>query len=823
MDFRDELWQRQYGANETVYDGFLRVAQEIAGNDEQKFHRYFNAMWENRFIPGGRILAGAGTDHGNLLNCYVLDGSPEHPGTTEYVMALAKKLALTTKVGGGCGLNLNNIMSKRPYPHTVGRVFVQIYDDHPDYEKVRTGTYYDQVRGEHVVKGYHTVRFTDSIITSGDITVLTVPDSIVGIWDTAALMVYHIQQGADVYVKLDRLRPEGSKVNGSGGLSSGPASFAVEIFDNFARWASLGGATHAGPVATLRYVYAPTLRVVRQGGTRRGAGMATLSVGHPDIRDFITCKDLDREKVEGDISTFNISVLVSDEFMDDAIQVNNTMDRDLLREIAEHAWQTGEPGLLFVDTINRRNPLYEIDGPINATNPCGEIGLYPGEPCCLGAVNLSAFVNEHGDMDELLLRSTVRTAVEFLDDVLDKQRNPLPEMDRMIQRNRRIGLGIMGLADYLIKRGIVYGSDLAVQEAVQLSNLITRVAIETSEELAREKGEPEGCRLAREAGRWVIPRRNIALTTVAPTGTTSMIADVSSGIEPVFARKYTRRIGTEYRPFDHPLSSFPAFITAADISPVQHVYMQSAWQDGMDGGYQDTFSGNSISKTINLPNHATVEDVLEAYTVAYRTECKGITVYRDGSRDLQVLTPVEDIDTIDEEDEEWWDNWELYGEASVNPEQGHQERREVVTRPTTAHGTTTKYEIGTRKIYVTVNRADDGTLLETFINLSRPSDEEATATEIVGRLVSLCAKYGIPEQEILKHISGHEDATGGIARGRGYIGSTWECLADSIRNTGHGIRQDSHKSGRCPECAGTLTYEEGCQKCYTCGYSRCGR
>jgi len=374
MNFDDiavDITLRQYALpHETsVEEVFRRAADAVTPVASSHLSNYiYDLMVNKKFSPGGRILAGAGTRHGNLLNCFVQDGSPWEPGTDRYALHLATKLALVTRVGGGNGLNLDSFPPAKEYTRHVGTAYVLASDN-----DIRTGTYLDLVTGKRVVKGYADLLVVDSLpddSSTWDRAVLEVQDDTEDIWHAATTMVQLMLGGKDVYLDLSRLRPEGSPVSGSGGTSSGPASFAVEIFDNFARWARLGGASHAGPVATLRYLFAPTLRVIRQGGVRRGAGMATLSASHPDIEDFITSKALRRERLEGDISTFNISVLVDDAFMQ-RYQAGDFDTVATFHAIAEQAWATGEPGLLFVDTINKNNPLAERDGPIVATNPCG--------------------------------------------------------------------------------------------------------------------------------------------------------------------------------------------------------------------------------------------------------------------------------------------------------------------------------------------------------------------------------------------------------------------------------------------------------------------
>lgn len=379
---------RQYfqPEDENIPGLFRRVAGWIATPDPESeqaayAETYFNLMATKRFSPGGRVYAGAATTHGNVLNCFV-QGS-EHPkGSDDWVLEVAEKLALTTRVGGGNGVYLGDIPAKRVHSLSIGQVYLTLDKDHKDYDNFISGTIFDfESRkvlddgttkiGNYVKKGYHYAKpLPDpSLIpeTGPNTLIIDVADSAEGIWRGARDMAKAMLDGRDVIVKLDKLRPEGAEVKGTHGVSSGPASFAVEIFDNYARWALQGGAQYAGPVATLRYVFAPTLRSLRQGGVRRGAGMATINHDHPDLPDFITCKDLHREQAEGNISTFNISVLVSDEFMRGA--KTNPVLKGVLREIADHAWQTGEPGLIYIGRINENNPMKEALGEIKATNP----------------------------------------------------------------------------------------------------------------------------------------------------------------------------------------------------------------------------------------------------------------------------------------------------------------------------------------------------------------------------------------------------------------------------------------------------------------------
>lgn len=1290
----DMIWRRQYAQveGEDFARGARRVATSIAGN-EGDAAEYEALITSRRFVPGGRILAGAGSEHGNLLNCFVQDGAPFDSGRTPGVMLLARKLALVTKVGGGNGLNLDPIPAARAYRGPLGKAWLTIRGDHPDFAHVRDGTFMDLARGVYLSVPYRQLRFAEHPPVPATARTVHVEDSVDGIWTAAADMVATLLRGEDVVVDLSGLRPEGAPVKGSGGASSGPGSFAAEVFENFARWAALGGAEHAGPVATLRYVYAPTLRVIRQAGVRRGAGMATLSATHPDLRDFVTAKDLEREAAEGDISTFNISVLAGDDFMRRATSGDDPSARAILDEIAEHAWSTGEPGLIFIDAINAHNPLLEADGPITATNPCvtadtwvmtgegarqvrdlvgvgfravfdgreyatgsrgfwstgvkpvlrittasgfelrltgnhrlkrvtrqtrylqesewapadallpgdsivlqdhrditpwggagtfvegwllgslvgdgtfrrdratplalldywgeesqqvfgkavaaigvldrpedtswhirseaagririastaatrlaaeygitagnktvtdevergsfefcrgflrglfdadgsvqgsqekgvsvrlaqsdlallqrvqrmlarlgvistiyaerrqagftslpdgrggrreypvraqhelaisrdnlgryaeligfenpakaarlaellsrysrtpnrerfsdeivaidpdgeeevfdvtvqdvhafdangmtahncGEIPLYPGEPCDLGAINLAAHIVD-GKIDRTRLEATARKAVRFLDDVLTAEKSPLPEIHEAIADKRRIGLGVMGLADMLIRLGRHYGTETGRAAVRKAIGVMRDAALSESSQLALERGIPSG------VGRAGLQRRNIAIFTVAPTGTTSMLAGVSGGVEPVFAATYTRRIGTEYVKVVHPLleeiladipaagrfatedetwdhealvaaldghhgSLLPllpdlpadprleAFVTAHDVSPRDHVLMQAAVQRAFDWTSDEawqsrdpegrTLAGNSISKTCNLPNGAAVEDVLQAYELAWNEGCKGITVYRDGSRDLQVLTTSgtgtaeqgeaaagQDSDTAAQD-----------GPAAGGPDSSGDVRMDVarVAEPEPAeasppqaaeprfaaagdarleyareqrmHGVTDKVRLAdtngvTRGFFITVNSDAAGDPREVFIISGKAGDEANGDSEALGRVVSIALQYGVPPEAVVSTLRGISGGMFGTYQGRivtskadliavaletahrGGVGTAGPVAGNSV---GSAVGSDPHGAAACPHCGAEMRHAEGCLTCTNaaCGWSKC--
>ena len=881
---RDDLFARQYAAHpgETFDQGMARVASVLYPDKGEDYILLLDALRSGEFMFGGRVLAGAGSSHGNLLNCFVQDGAPFKPGTSGWVTRLALQLALVTKVGGGNGLNLDSIPAKRQYTKPIRLVDVVIDKAHPDYEKVKN---------QH----YSNMYFTDKPDTG--LMTIKVEDSVNDIWVSAAAMVNEILDGRAVAIDLSALRPEGTPVKGSGGTSSGPASFALEVFDNFARWANLGGAEYAGPVAALRYVFAPTLRVIRQAGVRRGAGMATLSAEHADIRDFVSSKSLERERLEGDISTFNISVLVRDAFMGQEASFTKFKSEDfvkgeaeahLLEDIAEQAWATGEPGLIYVDAINQHSAVLKSQGPILATNPCGEVPLLPGEPCDLGAINLAKFVTPDGHINYPRLAKVAHIATKALDRVLDVEEAPTKAIKTMIAKNRRIGLGVMGLADMLVKKGLKYGSRKARNVASKVINYIGEVALATSEGAVKVNNlpAPEGVLAAVQDGSISQPRRNIALLTVAPTGTISTMLGVSSGIEPIYSAVTYRKIGDEYVKIIHPLlkeilesyapplkyylgtiggwdweklvqdisahegsirhmldelvqdNRLTAFMTAHDIKVEGHVKMQGAIQRTFDAISSSSSVlgaaakiGNSISKTINMPEKATVRDVLAAYRLAFQEGCKGITVYRDKSRSFQVLStqaPVTDLSIAEQLNEyeiskEDYDNIG-YEEAKavaeakiessgVSDEEALRlmelviqenlgalkelakpqydspvyspapvETSSKISRPAVIVGQSVKYAIGQRKHYVQVFRNPEQQIVEVWTPAPKGASSEArTMYEIIGRLSSLALKYGVPVQELAETFEGHFDESGGMTRD-GYFGSRWEILAQTLRD-----------------------------------------
>ena len=473
--------------------------------------------------------------------------------------------------------------------------------------------------------------------------VLPVEDSLSGILRPIEYIGLIQQSGGGIGFSFSNLRPRGDIVKTTMGDASGPVSF-MRIYD---------AATD----------------VIKQGGRRRGATMGILRVDHPDIKEFITAKS-----DENSFTNFNLSVSVTDEFMrkvdrDEEYELINPRTkkpegslsaREVFNLIVTQAWKTGDPGIVFIDEINRHNPTPHI-GRIESTNPCGEQPLLPYESCNLGSVNVSRFV-KNGKIDWYRLRETVRLAVRFLDDVIDVNKYPLPEIEETTKGNRKIGLGVMGFADMLIKLGIPYNSNQAVTDAEELMKFITEEARYMSVELAHLRGSFSNFKGSIWEKKGFTGIRNAAITTIAPTGTISIIAVCSSGIEPLFAVVYVRNVLNGTRMLEiHPIFERVArergfysedlikriaktgsiqhfeeipeevrriFVTAHDISPEWHVKMQSAFQKHCD---------NAVSKTVNLQHEATPEDVEKVFKLAYRFKCKGITVYRDGSKRQQVL------------------------------------------------------------------------------------------------------------------------------------------------------------------------------------------
>ena len=452
--------------------------------------------------------------------------------------------------------------------------------------------------------------------------VIGIEDSMESICEAIRKQMLIHKSGGGTGFNFSSLRSSGAKVNSTNGRASGPISF-MSLFDK-------------------------ATETVQQGGMRRGANMGILNVDHPDIRDFIHCKDKD-----GTIANFNISVGVFDSFMEKAEADPEGAEAGLLDEIAETAWRTGDPGIIFLDAINRGNTTPDL-GPLTSTNPCGESPLYPNEACNLGSINLAKMVNK-GEFDYELLKKTAAVATRFLDSVIDVNHYPLPEISEAVRHTRKIGLGVMGWADLLFRLRMPYDSDRALELAEKIMSVIKETAHETSVELGKEKGIPGALEH--------LGRRNATLTCIAPTGTIALLADCSSGIEPLFALEHTRvrtqidgtkvimkQVNSHYAEAlkeelpENVIRS--VFITSHDVAPLSHVRTQGVFQK-----YTDL----AVSKTVNLPHESTKKDVLDSYVTAWKLGCKGITIYRDGSKSMQVLYRKEEDKKLQPETDDSFD------------------------------------------------------------------------------------------------------------------------------------------------------------------------
>ena len=592
--------------------------------------------------------------------------------------------------------------------------------------------------------------------------VLPIEDSVAAIFETAKAAALVHKMGGGTGFSFSRLRPAGDKVGSTQGLASGPCSFLK--------------------------IYNTSTEVMKQGGTRRGANMGMLRVDHPDIFEFISLKERD-----GTINNFNLSVAVTDGFME-AVGENGDFDlrfegrtrktvkaRDIWDRIVEGAWRNGEPGVFFIDRANQSNPTPRI-GAFEGTNPCGEQPLLPFEACVLGSINLSKMVSPQGKIRWDLLRSTVRLGTRILDNIIDKQDYPLPKVEEMHKANRKIGLGVMGWADMLIRLGIHYASDEALTLAEKLMSFITEEAVKLSAELAEAHGpfpEWEGS-VWREHG---IKVRNATLTTIAPTGTLSIVAEVNGGIEPIFDFKtIERRAGVEYENTNlvykewrknHPGKPLPGyFVKANDIPAEWHVRMQAAFQK---------HTHNAISKTINFPREATIQDVEKAYLLAYELGCKGLTVYRDGSREHQVICSRDTIAAAGP--------MEPMKMPEVKPQKG----LEIETSEGTVH--------------ISITILDDKPF-EVFITTPVES-KHSEVYEALARIFSISLRCGVPAKLLLQQI---EDAN----KKYGSVVSPTYAILRAFRKL-----EMNGSAEACPECSGPLIVQEGCQKCMACGFSKC--
>lgn len=651
--------------------------------------------------------------------------------------------------------------------------------------------------------------------------VLPVEDHMEGIFDAIKNMAMVQKTGGGTGFSFSRLRPSGASVSSTYGVASGPVSF-MRVFN----------------AATEE---------VKQGGTRRGANMGILRVDHPDIRQFIACKE------DGGITNFNISVALTDEFMRALVNkheyglvdpstkgvVRYESATEIWDLLVQHAWRYGDPGIIFIDEINRHNPTPHI-GEIEATNPCGEQPLLPNEACVLGSINLKLMIKDMDGKPSVnwkRLAKVTKIAVRFLDDVIDAQKYPLPEIEALHKGNRKIGLGVMGWADMLIQLGIPYASEEAVELAHAVAKFIQEVAHDESVALGKERGEyPNWQELCPR-------RRNATVTTIAPTGTISMIAGASSGVEPLFGVVFDKHVMDndvlhEFHPLfpvdkyskvviqcviDRGSANVPGvteedcelFRGAMEIEPIWHLKHQAAWQAHVD---------NAVSKTINLRNNATVEDVAGIYLNAWRMGCKGITIYRDGSKEEQVVyvggkkASAGAIVAIAGQD--------IPLPEGISFEKLH---TQVAARPIILSGKTAKMATAMGSLYVTLNCSEEGRPFECFIEMGRAGSDIKTFTEALARLISISMRAGLSLETIIKQLKDIRGTVYGFGptRVQSVPDAIAKCLLELMSDNLQVTEDTLEVSKRphfeiCPECGvAAFIRESGCGHCTNCPYSDC--
>lgn len=670
--------------------------------------------------------------------------------------------------------------------------------------------------------------------------VLPIEDSMESIFNSIRNAALIHKSGGGTGFSFSRLREANARVKTTNGVSSGPLSF-LKVFNS---------ATDA----------------VKQGGTRRGANMAILSVTHPQIMEFITCKEDNKE-----LTNFNISVAVTEPFMQAVYQdaeydlisphtkqvVNRLKARDVFTLMVEMAHKNGEPGIIFIDKINHYNPTPHI-GEIESTNPCGEQPLLPNEACNLGSINLNnIIINNQISWEKL--KEIVQSSVEFLDDVIDRSDFPLPEIDQMVKSNRKIGLGIMGWADILFRLNIPYDSQEALDLAEEIMEHIDYYGKVQSVELAKTKGafpnfkgsiyekgllerkslKCDWDKLNQDIMQFGI--RNATISTIAPTGTISMILNSSGGIEPQFSLVYIKQVmdGEKLLYINpwfeeamkkeklfskelmekvaetgslHDLDQIPEsirkiFVTSHDIKPEWHIKMQAAFQK---------YTDNAVSKTINFPNSASKEDIRIAFETAWLLGCKGVTVYRDGSRENQVLH---------------------VGSKTNEEKKDTQHRVAPRTRPEITTGITQRIETGCGHLYVTINSDENGPC-EVFTQMGKVGGCASAQLEALARLASLSLRANVKLESIIRQLKSIRCPSPMWYKGK-MITSCADAIAYSletylqIQNEGtapasvkapekvQATVTGTKMSATCPDCGSAIEFAEGCMKCNSCGWSKC--
>ena len=687
--------------------------------------------------------------------------------------------------------------------------------------------------------------------------VIPIDDSMEGIFDALKNTALIHKGGGGTGFSFGRLRPQGDKVGSTGGVAGGPLSF-MRIFDTMAH-------------------------EIMQGGVRVGANMGILPVWHPDIEKWIVAKADGKSFLN-----FNLSVAVSDEFMK-KIEKNQDFDLinprtkkivgtlkagDVFNSIVQNAWKNGDPGIIFIDRMNKYNPTPAL-GAYESTNPCGEQVLLPYESCNLGSINLARMVNKKIKIDWEKLKQVTHLAVRFMDNIIDANRYFVPEIEQMTKGNRKIGLGVMGFADMLAKLGLAYNSEKAIQLAEKVMKFIRDEGVKESENLAQKRGPFPN--ISKSIYKEKTPRRNATITTIAPTGTLSLFGGCAGGIEPFFAivirkksiwkqdgtaeleqiyvnpifEKIAKEEGFYSKKLMAKISSSASiasieeipekirkvFVTAHDISPEWHIKMQAAFQK---------YTDNAVSKTINFPNSATVDDIKNAYLLAYRLGCKGLTVYRDGSRESQVLT-------TGKKEEKEGEKVVATGTVKIVPRE----------RPDIIRGFTYRIKTAYGKLFITINDDKDGQPFEIFSHLGKAGGFFAAKAEAICRLISLALRSGIDPQEIIDQLKGIRGPTPTWSEDGKMILSLPDAIAQVLEkhltreqtklnlefetaaqlklgnvdetiaaqnlamNNGFSAKAkvgsiaDYGDLPACPECGRMLELGEGCLKCNFCGYSKC--
>jgi ribonucleoside-diphosphate reductase alpha chain len=630
--------------------------------------------------------------------------------------------------------------------------------------------------------------------------VLPIEDSMEDIFETLKHTAKIHKSGGGTGFSFSRIRPEKDVVLSTAGVSSGPISFMV-VFD-------------------------VTTETVKQGGTRRGANMGVLRVDHPDIEAFILLKNDPTQ-----LNNFNISVALTQKFMDALEEgldyelinprtgktVRSVSARQIFDMIVSSAWQTGEPGVIFIDAINRENPTAHL-GKIEATNPCGEQPLLPYESCTLGSINLSKMITRNV-LNLNRLRKTVHDAVHFLDNVIEVNKYPLARIEKMSKGTRKIGLGVMGFAEMLIKMGIPYDSEEALLQAEKVMSFILRESRLASALLAKKRGNFTYYKGSVFDDPSTPYMRNASTTTIAPTGTISIISGTSSGIEPLFAVAHMKRIlngeslpeinslfikiakkegfyskalikeivktGSVQSTDTVPDHVRRLFMTSHDISPEWHIKIQSAFQK---------YTDNAVSKTVNFPQHATKEDVEKVYLLAYKNGCKGVTIYRYGSRAQQVL--------------------------NIGTEQNESSKIAPRARPERTYGVTERISTGCGKLYVTINSDEQG-MCEVFAQMGKTGGCASSQIEAAGRLISLALRSGVKVDSIVKQLTGIRCPSPTWQNGKMVL-SCPDAIAQVLKSlTNPDLAESTAMMGVCPECGAVMYHEEGCLVCHSCGFTKC--